>query len=701
MLLRTSGSPRFLVVFVCMALAFSARTAFAETLPPEAEQLVLSYPGTRVHVDGGRVRAIYGRPMAAAATPEQSAQLWWERHAEAFGVSEPDLRATGSRWLGKTDERTVFGYRQYLDGLPVEGGNVRLLVRNGLGSFVVYVGAKLASAPAGGFQPDVIDGAAALEIIRAMSSYDTLIEWSEPELVVFNGAANDGPGPAVRAWRFTGSEGGPTSEVKYTFFVDAATGEPVYVRDDIFHVDVVGHVGGKGSPGTLPDVFYNLPVELDLPEIEVRIVGGAADYTDRGGDFVLANGGVDPVNVETSVVEGLWAKIQNAVGAELEAQIQVTPPGPANLLLNMTPTEFTTSQINGFVHTTNTHNFFKDRQPQFTGLDIQMLIVVNDDHDCDAMFNGDSILFRRAGSSGQFSCPNTCYSTVIAHEYGHFVHNAFGLGDGSFSEGYADAIALLHLDTPILGADFLGPGLSVRDYTEDCEDYQYPCTEALPACGTEGHENNTGHACGKLLAGIWWDIKLNAQAWLGPETGLEQARQLFTDWTGISNGGDGLNSATPLTVIEVLTVDDDNGDLGDATPHAPLICAAFAAHGLDCPSFDAGQVPNGSSVPGPQLAIGRTSMGQLNLSWGTSCLGGNADYAVYEGPIGEFARHEPILCSTTGATTASITPASGDRYYLVVPLSSSREGSYGTASDGTQRRTGLSTCFAQSVAVCR
>ena len=35
--------------------------------------------------------------------------------------------------------------------------------------------------------------------------------------------------------------------------------------------------------------------------------------------------------------------------------------------------------------------------------------------------------------------------------------------------------------------------------------------------------------------------------------------------------------------IEVLTVDDDDGDLGDGTPHYAEICAAFAAHSIDCP----------------------------------------------------------------------------------------------------------------------
>ncbi len=85
---------------------------------------------------------------------------------------------------------------------------------------------------------------------------------------------------------------------------------------------------------------------------------------------------------------------------------------------------------------------------------------------------------------GEFECPNTCYSSVVAHEYGHFVVSVHGLGGGAFVEGYADAYALLMFDDPLVGADFFGEGTSVRDYTAECNVYQYPCTGALPPCGT-------------------------------------------------------------------------------------------------------------------------------------------------------------------------------------------------------------------------
>ena len=50
--------------------------------------------------------------------------------------------------------------------------------------------------------------------------------------------------------------------------------------------------------------------------------------------------------------------------------------------------------------------------------------------------------------------------------------------------------------------------------------------------------------------------------------------------------------------------------------------------------------------------------------------------------------------------TATFAPAAGDRYYLVVPRNTAREGSYGTRSGGAERPAGLGQCAAQLIASC-
>lgn len=87
-----------------------------------------------------------------------------------------------------------------------------------------------------------------------------------------------------------------------------------------------------------------------------------------------------------------------------------------------------------------------------------------------------------------------------------------------------------------------------------------------------------------------------------------------------------------------------------------------------------------------QLELGKSaSPGMLDLTWPASCSDGASDYAVYEGTLGMFTSHTRKQCGTGGATAATLMPAPGDRYYLVVPRNATVEGSYGTDSSSVQR----------------
>ena len=88
---------------------------------------------------------------------------------------------------------------------------------------------------------------------------------------------------------------------------------------------------------------------------------------------------------------------------------------------------------------------------------------ININNSCNAFWNGSSINFFKAG--GQ--CPNTAYSDVVLHEYGHGVdHRKGGIIDGGYSEGFGDAMAILGTRQPCLGRDFLGAGTCLRPATD-------------------------------------------------------------------------------------------------------------------------------------------------------------------------------------------------------------------------------------------
>jgi ELWxxDGT repeat protein len=113
-----------------------------------------------------------------------------------------------------------------------------------------------------------------------------------------------------------------------------------------------------------------------------------------------------------------------------------------------------------------------------------------------------------------------------------------------------------------------------------------------------------------------------------------------------------------------------------------------------------GAVPDGNLVSGIPLTLTQTAGEDISLTWGSSCILYDSDYAIYEGALGSFDSHIPLACSTGGATTATITPSSGDRYYLVVPRNVLNEGSYGEDSQGFQRPASTAPCSPQALSTC-
>jgi hypothetical protein len=108
-------------------------------------------------------------------------------------------------------------------------------------------------------------------------------------------------------------------------------------------------------------------------------------------------------------------------------------------------------------------------------------------------------------------------------------------------------------------------------------------------------------------------------------------------------------------------------------------------------------VPAGWVEPDTPLRIAKTGGVRLQLSWGTSCLGSDVAYEIYQGTLGDFDTHAPLYCTTGGLTQKQVPPGLGDKYYLIVPTALYFEGSYGWSSD-TERPQSTS---AVSSTACR
>ena len=125
---------------------------------------------------------------------------------------------------------------------------------------------------------------------------------------------------------------------------------------------------------------------------------------------------------------------------------------------------------------------------------------------------------------------------------------------------------------------------------------------------------------------------------------------------------------------------------------------------LNQPAGDpVGGSPDGSTIPGQQLLLGRVdASSQVELAWGGSCVGSDTDYGIYEGRIGDFYSHTRKVCTTGGSTVEQVTPGLDPvgTYYVVVPNNGVFDGSYGRNSAGVQRPDGSSTCNTQNMGSC-
>ncbi|HLP84968.1 MAG TPA: hypothetical protein VK157_11520 [Phycisphaerales bacterium] len=565
-------------------IAGSAHAADAQA----PRDVAADYPGVQTMMYNGRPSMFYGAPMTSAQTDQAAADAWLANYGQQFQVGDLDLRIRRVNPVAM-GRFTVFAYDQYLDGLPVELSQGRVLVKNAqvdgvMTHEVVMTSARLAKTPEGGFAPVTVTADDAITTAKKIGRFATLDTWSQPELVVFFGEGDfDQWMEPVKAWKFVGEMADVSKMQRFTFFVDASTNELLHARSEILHADITGQVRGFASPNNTADIPSNPPALTDIPEIRVTVENTTTTVTtDRNGNFTIPWSGNTPVNLVVSVTNAERGVVDSTVDGEVTITQSVTPGTPALITLNPTPAENPTSQLNALIHTTITRNFFADRAPSFAStLDTinnsttptRMTINVMLNDVCNAFYNGSSTNFFASGLSGTTQCNNSAIPSVVAHEYGHHIVNRLGLAQGAFGEGFSDSMALLIYNDAVMGRGFTATNGLVRN--PDTANRQYPCTSTAI------------HTCGLILGGVTWDIRTGFITTYGSTQGLELARQTHVDWALVTNGGQGLNSMHPETAIEYLTIDDDDGRLCNGTPNYSIIRQGFINHGIPVPPTDA------------------------------------------------------------------------------------------------------------------
>ena len=574
---------------IVLALAAAAAPAWAAGPsghggPPDAAlaQFSADHPRARFARSARGIERIYGATLAHGQTPEQAAADFVARYSAVFGVDSSDLQP-GARGLS-TDRQllmidrstgdfkfTLVAYSQRKDGLPVFGADLRLLARNEAGSPVVLAASSLrdlrgysvsAKQRSDLASPAYVQGSFAAARRAALDQVPSLVTFSEPEAVVWAGVDDKLAEPQV-VLEFTADNHGASGAARpeaWLFLADLDSGAIVYAESRIVF-DVTGNVSGMGSDGPGADICAT-EITKAMPYARVNI-GATQAFANGLGDFTIPNGGAGSVTVQ-SPISGNYFYVDNFPGTDTVLSTTVTPPGPANFVHNAANgSESNRAEVNGYIEA----NVVRDRviganptYPQIGSQSNFPVIVNRNDGYCpgNAWYDPSlvTINFCTAGSG----YPNTAWSSVVYHEYGHHVVQAGGSGQGQYGEGMGDVMSTIILDDNRLGLGFFGSCSSwLRDATNS---YQYPCSGEI-------------HSCGQLISGAVWDTR-NQLVSTEPSSYRQILMDLAVNSVPLHTG----TLITPSIYTDWLTLDDDDGNLSNGTPHKAAITAGFGAHNL-------------------------------------------------------------------------------------------------------------------------
>ena len=386
------------------------------------------------------------------------------------------------------------------------------------------------------------------------------------------------------------THGGPDepNQQSFEYIVDPTDGTILYQENRILHAVVTGTVSGMVTNGKRADAC-DLEALKRLPYTGVAI-GSSTVYGDSNGNFT--SGSISgSVAVQPSIANGKYFRVTNSGSTTLSVASQTVSSGSTTFTFNPVPTELQTAQTNAYYQANIVRDFTLRIAPNFPTIATQtgFAVNVNLGGTCNAFYNGSSINFYKSGGG----CNNTSFSGVVHHEYGHHMVRCGGSGQDAFGEGFGDVMAVLILDDPMLGAGFQSCSTGLRNAANNCQYSGSSCS----SCGSEIH------SCGQLLSGIVWDLRQLYGARFA-STAIDKVAALAINEVMLHSGQSDI--AEDIR-IDYLTLDDNNGNLGDGTPNSDLINEAFGRHGLA-----------GVAVPANLLASDGTYTDRVRLTWSAS-----------------------------------------------------------------------------------
>lgn len=614
-------------------------------------------PRAGLYMTGERVTSVYGAAFSHGVSPEASVNSFIARHSGVFGVGAGELvpagvgRDVAAGPIGLMPDAegnfkfTLYNFNHEYAGLPVFRSQLKLLVRN-IENFPM----TLARSSLRSVNGLVVDDALAANPNTAMAkavaqaAHPTLTNFTAATTLIYAGDENAEAAPRL-AVQFVGTGGSARlgNYESWLFVSDAATGELLHAESTVHEVDMAGTVSGLATDGPGAD-FCHTEVSTGMPYARVTI-GASTVFADANGDFLVPNVAGGTLTVTSSIAQGQFFRLSSAANQS----VNIAAPGPANILFNSANSETGNAQVNAYLHANIIRDRVLDVSPAYP-LDITngMNIDVNIAQTCNAVYDSiaQDINFYASGDG----CPNTGFSSVVYHEYGHHLVNRAGSGQGQYGEGTGDCMSVILLDDPILGRGWAGSCSS--GLRSALNTMQYPCSLS-------------SHGCAPLLSAAIWDTR-NALFATNPGDYQDILLTLFVNSILLHTG----SNITPQITIDMMTIDDDDADLTNGSPHYSQINQGFTLHNMAGPAISALAFSYPDGLPTTLSPAGQTVKVRVAGNSGNSPSQSNAVLFIDDDGDNVFEQYPMSFDSTDGgaslfdANFPGIDCLSGVRFYV-------------------------------------
>jgi hypothetical protein len=585
-----------------------------------------------------------GAVLASAAQAEALARRFLGDNPDLFGTAGAELELVQARRIG---ERWSVVFQQRQRGFEVLGGRAHAVFD--ASGRVVAAGsdchARIAVDPA----PALSAEAAATLAERGLGFVSGRDQRrGEPELAILPLELETGLEYRL-VYRVTLDVAKPAG--LWETLVDASSGEILQRRNLLARADITGDV--RGQVGDVPGVCA---VETERPAANLSVDFDALGTALTAADGSFAIAGATGPTPYTAELEGAFAATTVCetipgggtmnpceLSSSQDAQLAGSGEPGVPLSLRWDGSNSRRDERTTYHWINAAHDEIRALDPTLTGIDVPIPAAVGAPHDpgtpledfCpgNAYYNSANqrITFCEAGTKGATDYANLGeIADVVVHEWAHFLtHVVYGpaaaVPSGDISEGNADILAMLMSRRPELAPGFVEGQCSegIRN-ADNLLDIRYEW------------ELGSGHFNGQILSGMTWDSWQALEASLGDsEVARAKTMELWHNGRSLLlPGASGPQSPDHQRdqVLGMFLADDDDGDLGNGTPHYAELCEGAARHGFEgpgppCPAFD-------PPFPAQNLSLDAWVRG--------SELGSGADYAIglsaYVSPSGrEYA----------------------------------------------------------------